>query len=95
MLTVIESAAVMHDTDLAARQWPRFHEAWSALIWVLSRDPTVGNPLREDGRLRSIAFEGSIAHEMPTINAVYRIDAHFVLIETARFTDPMHSAGTG
>jgi hypothetical protein len=59
----------------------------------LSRDPTVGLPLTEGGHLRSLVFEGSWAHEMPTIQVLYEITETEIVIQKARFYDAQSSAG--
>ena len=87
MRSVIESAEVMADVDEAKEKWARTDDAWQTVFWVLSRDPTVGEPLTEGGHLRSIVFDGSWAHEMPTIYE------HAVVIQKARFTDAKTTAG--
>jgi hypothetical protein len=73
MRSVVESAEVMADVDEAKEKWARTDAAWATVFWVLSRDPTVGEPLSERGHLRSIVFDGSWAHEMPTIYASTRL----------------------
>ena len=52
MRSVIESAEVMADVDEAKEKWARTEDAWATLFWVLSRDPTIGDPLVERGHLR-------------------------------------------
>ena len=49
MREVVESSEVMSAVDDAESMWTRFDDAWSAVTWVLSRDPTVGSPLTEGG----------------------------------------------
>lgn len=94
MLAIVESAEVMGAVDEAAQRWSRFHEAWEMLVWVLSRDPTVGQPLTETGNIRAFVFDGSCAHDMPTIDLVYEITAIQVVLQRVRFRDAQTSAGT-
>jgi hypothetical protein len=93
MRSVVESAEVMADVDDAKDRWGRAQDAWDALFWVLARDPTVGEPLTEGGHLRSLVFDGSWAHEMPTIYVLYEITELEVIIQKARFSDASSSAG--
>jgi len=60
---------------------------------VLSRDPTVGEPLAEGGHLRAIVFDGSWAHAMPTIYVLYEMSEHEIAIQKVRFGDAKTSAG--
>jgi hypothetical protein len=91
--TVIESPDVMVAVDDAKERWARFDDAWSVVPWVLSYDPTVGYPLKEGGSIRSFVFDGSWAHEMPTIDVVYEITLTQVIIQRVRFRNAGTSAG--
>lgn len=93
MRGVIESPAVMDAVDEASERWDRFHDAWSVVTWVLSRDPTVGYPLVEGGHLRSFVFEGSMAHQMPTIDVLYAITDENVIIQRVRIRDAAFTSG--
>jgi plasmid stabilization system protein ParE len=93
MRAVVESIEVMAEVDDAEDQWARFHDAWSTVHWVLSKDPTVGVPIREGGHLRSMVFDGSLAHEMPTIYVVYEITETQIVIQRVSFRDATSSAG--
>ena len=75
MRTVREDREAEDALEAACRAWARTQDAWDAIIWVLSRDPTVGTPLSEGGAARSLVYQGSWAHEMPTIQIVYVIEA--------------------
>lgn len=94
MRSVIESPIAMDAVDDAKERWARAEDAWAHLFWVLSRDPTVGFPLVEGGHLRSLVFDGSQAHEMPTIDVVYEITEKNIIIQRARFRDALSSAGS-
>lgn len=93
MRSVVESAEVMRDVDDAKEKWARADDAWDTVTWVLSKEPTVGQPLVEGGHFRAFAFEGSRAHEMPTINVVYEITETEIVIHKVRFLDATMSAG--
>ena len=93
MRDVVEQPDVMQAVDEAKERWARAEDAWSVIPWVLSREPTVGNPLNEGGHLRSFAYEGSWAHEMPTIWVVYEITETQIIIHKVKFTDPTGNAG--
>jgi hypothetical protein len=93
MRSVVESAEVMADVDEAKEKWARTEDAWDALLWVLARDPTKGEPLTEGGHLRFLVFDGSWAHEMPTIHVLYEITEHQVILQKVRFSDAPTSAG--
>jgi hypothetical protein len=71
----------------------RTQEAWDAVIWVLARDPTRGDPLTESAQARTFVYEGSWAHDMPTITVLYVIEEPYVTIRGARFTDAKTTAG--
>ena len=87
MLTVRESPAAQDAVDDACEKWARTEDAWEALKWALSRDPHIGTPLTEGGQARAFTLEGRWAWEMPTITVLYRIEVHYVTIESARFED--------
>jgi hypothetical protein len=93
MRNVIESTEVMDAVDEASEKWARFDDAWSVVPWVLSRDPTVGQPLTEGGHIRSFIFEGSWAHEMPTIDVVYEMPEQHIIIQKVRFRDASSNSG--
>lgn len=93
MRSVVESSAVMAGVDEASERWVRAEDAWATVTWVLSRDPTVGIPLTEGGHLRSLVFDGSWAHDMPTINVLYEITETEIVLHTARFSDAQTSGG--
>ena len=93
MRSVVESFEVMSAVDDAAEKWARFDDAWGVIPWVLSRDPTIGEPLTEGGHLRTIVFQGSWAHEMPTIVVVYEITDTQVIIQKVRFSDASSTSG--
>jgi hypothetical protein len=93
MRSVVESVAVMAEVDEASERWSRTEDAWATVVWVLSRDPTVGAPLTEGGHLRSLVFDGSWAHDMPTINVLYEITETQIVIQTALFSGAQTSAG--
>jgi hypothetical protein len=93
MREVVESIEVMAAVDDAENSWGRFDDAWSAVKWVLSRDPTVGSPLTEGGRVRAFVYDGSWALDMPTIDVVYEITDSQIIIQRARFRDAGTSSG--
>lgn len=82
------------DLEVACQRWARTQDAWDMIIWVLAHDPTKGEPISEGGLARSFVFDGSWAHEMPTIQVLYIIEEPFVTIKSAVFRDPSTSAGT-
>jgi len=45
--TVRVDLSVDAELDDARSEWPRVDDAWSMIEWVLSRDPTVGEPQTE------------------------------------------------
>jgi hypothetical protein len=50
-------------------------------------NPHIGTPLTEGGQARAFTMEGRWAWEMPTITVLYRIEVHYLTIESARFED--------
>ena len=95
MRSVVESIEVMGEVDDCNTRWIRFEDAWSVVHWVLSRDPTVGQPLTEGGQIRSIVFDGSWAHDMPTIDVLYEITETQIIIQRVRFRNATASGGHG
>jgi len=93
MREVIESVEVMQEVDDASEKWGRFDDAWESVSWVLSRDPTVGHPLVEGGHIRAMVFDGSWAHDMPTIDVVYEITETNIVIQRVRFREATTTAG--
>jgi len=91
--TVRVDLSVDAELDDARSEWPRVDDAWSMIEWVLSRDPTVGEPQTESGHSRSFVFQGSIAHEMPDIQVLYVFDEHIVDIKSIVIRTPKQSAG--
>lgn len=94
MRDVVESVEVMQAVDDASTRWARFDDAWSVVPWVLSLDPTAGEPLVEGGHIRSMVFDGSWAHEMPTIDVVYEITETQIVLQRVRFRDAASTAGS-
>ena len=93
MREVIESIDFMAEVDEASTRWSRFDDAWSVVSWALSRDPTLGIPSSEGGHLRSVVFQGSFAHAMPTIYLVYEVTASQIVLQRVKFTDAHSTAG--
>ena len=84
---------VMAEIDDASTKWTRFDDAWSVVHWSLSRDPSVGTPLTEGGHLRSVVFDGSFAHSMPTIYVLYEITSTQIVLQRVKFSDAHSTAG--
>jgi hypothetical protein len=93
MLTVRLDTIVDAELEDARRRWARVDDAWNAIEWALARDPEVGTPVTESGTARSFIFEGSWAHEMPTIRVLYVVEEPHVTIKSVDFRYPLHSAG--
>jgi hypothetical protein len=94
MRTVRQDLSVDPDLEDACLRWVRTQDAWDMIVWVLARDPTAGEPTTEGGSARSLVFDGSWAHDMPTIQILYVIEGPYVTIKAAAFRDPSTSAGT-
>jgi hypothetical protein len=93
MRTVREDLEVELALEEACSKWSRTQEAWDVVTWVLAHDPTRGDPLTESGLARTFVYEGSWAHDMPTITILYVIEEPYVTIRRARFTDARTTAG--
>ena len=93
MRSVVESVAVMAAVDDACEKWHRADVVWSTITWVLSHDPTAGEPLTEGGSIRALVYDGSYAHEMPTVYVLYEITETKIDIVEATFTDAHVSSG--
>ena len=93
MYTVREDLQVETALEEASEKWSRAREAWEVVVWVLARDPTCGSPLAEGGQARTFVYEGSWAHDMPTIGVLYVIEYPYITIRAARFADARSTAG--
>lgn len=93
MRTVRLDLSAEADLEDAKHEWPRLEDAWIMIEWVLARDPTKGLPLSESGLARSFVFDGSWAHDMPTIQILYVFEEPYVTIKSVRISHPTHSAG--
>ena len=94
MRTVRQDISVDPDLDDACLRWPRARDAWGMIEWVLAHDPTKGSPVTEGGLARSFVFDGSWAHDMPTIQILYVWEEPYVTIKSATFRNPTYSGGT-
>ncbi len=92
MRTIRLDGIVEAELEVARRKWDRVDDAWEMLEWVLSRDPTKGDPLTESGSARSFVFVGSYAHGMPNIQVVYVDESPHVTIKSVRFSNPTYTA---
>jgi hypothetical protein len=93
MRSVREDPEAAAAADDAFDKWARAEEAWDSVKWVLARDPSVGMPLTEGGRLRAFTYVGGWAYDMPTIVVLYEVDAHYVTIKSAKFETAVSPAG--
>jgi hypothetical protein len=83
MRTIREEPAAQRAVDAGAAA----DEAWSAVTWVLARDPTVGLPLREGGKVRSFTVQGVRSMDMPTVTVLYEIEPNDIVIHNALFAE--------
>jgi hypothetical protein len=90
MRGVVEDPDAQIAADVAFETWERAEEAWDMIKWVLSRDPTKGEPLTEGGQARSFTFHGAVAYDMPTIVVIYIFNDDLVTIKAARFEQSTH-----
>jgi hypothetical protein len=94
MRTLVEQPAVQAAVDGARDRWPRGHDAWEAVTWVLSRDPIIGRPLTESGKTRAFTLEGAQSIGLPTVTVVYEDQAPYIVVHEAKFQDAKaHNAG--
>ena len=93
MLSVREEPDVQLAVDDACERWERARDAWDVITWVLARDPTCGDPMVEGGQARTFVYQGSWAHDMPTIVVLYVIEPPYITIRAVRFSDPATAAG--
>ena len=91
--TIRVENAVDAEMDDARRSWARLDDAWAVIEWVLAHDPTKGTPLTESGLARSFVYDGSIAHQMPTIQVIYVDENPYLTIKAIRITAPVYTAG--
>jgi hypothetical protein len=72
--TVVLAKAVTAAVDDACAVYPRFEEAWDALIWLLSRNASViGRPHTTDPSLRLYVQADDLLAGVPSIWIVYRV----------------------
>jgi hypothetical protein len=84
---VFEDPSVAEEVDQARDKWIRADDVWTAVTWVLARDPTVGYPLSESGSVRAFTYDGARSAKMPTVVVVYTIDATDITIRATTWSD--------
>lgn len=87
MRTIREEPAAQRAVDAACERWTAADEAWSVVTWVIARDPTVGQPLREGGKARSFTVQGARSVDMPTVTVLYEIEPNEIVIHSAVFEE--------
>jgi hypothetical protein len=78
---------VRASVDSAFDRWPDAERAWAAIEWTLARDPAVGVPLREDGKIRGFVYAGARSIGQPDIDVIYEITPKEIIVRSAEFRD--------
>jgi hypothetical protein len=92
---VFENPSVSAEVDRAKDRWTRAEDAWDAVVWTISRDPELGEPLTESGSTRALTLDGAQSIDMPTVTVVYDVEESRVTITDAQFEDAAYGqAGT-
>mgnify|MGYP000421308519 CR=1 FL=1 len=87
MLTIVEQPTAKEALDNARDRWQRVDDAWEAITWALSRDPTFGDPITESGKTRLAVFQGARSISMPTIEVIYETQEPYIIIHEATFSE--------
>ena len=87
MRTIREEPAAQRAVDAASERWIAADEAWDVVTWVIARDPTVGQPLREGGKARSFTVQGVRSADLPTVTVLYEIELNEIVIHNALFEE--------
>jgi hypothetical protein len=86
--TVVEQPLVSRAIDDAKERWPRAHDAWDTISWILARDPQgSGIPLTESGAARSFTLDGARSIGLPTVTVLYEIRFFEIIVHDALFED--------
>jgi hypothetical protein len=73
--------------DSAVERWPDAERAWGAIEWTLARDPSVGIPLSESGKIRGFVYEGARSIGQPDVDVIYEITSMEIIVRSAEFKD--------
>lgn len=87
MRGLFEQPHVADAVDEARDRWPRGHDAWEAVTWVIARDPTVGAALTESGKTRAFTLDGAKSIGLPTVTVVYEVGETNIIVHDVRFED--------
>ncbi len=88
MHTVVEQPRVSRAIDDAKERWPRAHDAWDTVSWIIARDPEgAGMPLTESGATRSFTLDGARSIGLPTVTVLYEIRLFEIVVHDALFED--------
>ena len=68
---------------IALERWERADEVWDAALWNIAREPTVGVPVTESGRVRSLTIQGARSIGWPTLTVLYEFDDQMVIVHGA------------
>lgn len=73
--------------DSACEKWGDTERAWVAIEWALARDPAVGVPLTESGKVRGFFYDGARSIDQPDIQVIYETHSDEIIVRSAVFTD--------
>lgn len=58
---------------IALERWERADEVWDAALWNIAREPTVGVPVTESGRVRSLTITGCSFNRLAYTDGALRV----------------------
>lgn len=74
--------------DSAIDCWRDTERAWEAVEWAIARDPLVGLPLSESGKIRGFVYDGARSIGQPDIQVIYEIATRSeICVRSAQFSD--------
>ena len=85
--TVVFQPLARAAIDSAYDKWSGAAPAWRAIEWCIVRDPLVGSPLVESGRIRALYYDGARSIDHPDAAVIFEVTASEIIIHNVLFTD--------
>jgi hypothetical protein len=91
---IVEENEAQHSAEVYSGEFPRFDEAWDALKWLLSRNPSIGAHKTVNGvEYFLYVSESDLFAKTPTISIVYTYNEDQVIVHDIRATPPKEDEG--
>lgn len=87
MRTVVLDTVARDAVDSACKKWVAAERAWDAIEWCMARDPLVGVPLVESGKVRGFQYDGARSIHQPDVSVIYEMTDDEIIVRSAVFTD--------